>query len=129
MEPGREKILLVDDDDLVRNLVQRQLTGLGYVVTAAGSASEALELVQSGQYDLLLTDMIMPGGMNGRDLALHVRALAPNLPILLSSGYMDNAMGDDDPLQGHLHLLAKPYRKAELAAKVRALLDGSKQKP
>lgn len=125
MESSGERILLVDDDELVRKLVQRQLTGLGYEVVTARDGNEALEALKAQEFDLLFTDMVMPGGMSGRELALKVRAIKPELPILLSSGFLDDAMGEDDPLKGHLTLLAKPYRKADLAAKVREVLNAA----
>ena len=113
MESAGENILLVDDDDLVQKLVQRQLTGLDNQVVAVRNGNEALEALKTQEFELLFTDLIMPGGMSGRELALQVRAIKPGLPILLRSGYLDNAMGEDDPLRDHLSLLAKPYRKAD----------------
>lgn len=118
MRRGTERILLVEDDDLVREHVVEQLRHLGYSVTSAGCGGEALERVRCGEeFDLVFTDIVMPG-MNGVDLAKQVRTLRPHLPILYTSGYTDGALCDSGAL-----LLLKPYRKKDLAEMIRATLD------
>jgi PAS domain S-box-containing protein len=121
---GSETILCVEDDDVVRMHVTGRLESLGYNVITAFNAAKALELVKSGTaFDLLFTDIIMPGVMNGRQLAQKVAELRRPLRVLYTSG---NTFGAFDssvrPGEGVL-LLTKPYRKAELARMVRLALD------
>jgi PAS domain S-box-containing protein len=121
---GSETILCVDDDDVVRAHVTGRLESLGYRVIAASNAAEALELVKSGTaFDLLFTDIVMPGAMNGRQLAQSVAELRRPLRVLYTSGNTFGAFDTSErPSEGVL-LLAKPYRKAELARMVRLCLD------
>jgi len=120
---GHERILLVEDDTLVREHVCMQLTHLGYRVHAVADGAEAIEaLARDADFDLLFTDMIMPGGMNGRQLAAEVRARYPALAILFTSGYTSDAFADELP-EMSLRLLQKPYRRQELATAIRAVLD------
>lgn len=121
---GTERILLVEDDALVRRHVGSQLEALGYRVTAAASGPEALEILQAGrQVDLLFTDVVMPGGMDGRQLAEAVLHLQPGLPVLFTTGYAENAIVHHGRLDPGVHLLNKPYRQQDLAAKLREVLD------
>ena len=121
---GDEQILVVEDDDLVRQHLQAQLRLLGYRVTGAASGRAALEVLkQMHHIDLLFTDIVMPGGMNGRQLAEAARALRPGIKVLFTSGYTENAIVHHDRLDPGVHLLGKPYRRQELAAKVRKVLD------
>jgi PAS domain S-box-containing protein len=122
---GNETILLVEDDALVRAFASAQLAALGYRVAAAEHARRAIEMVEHGcAPDLLFTDMIMPGGMNGRELAEQLRQRHPGLKVLYTSGYAHNAMtGEATGAAGVTHLLGKPYRRRDLAAKVREVLD------
>lgn len=120
-EGGSEHVLLVEDDELVRRFVHDQLVGLGYRVTEVGSPSEALRLLASDQpYDLLLTDVVMPE-MSGRALADKARQLRPQLAVLFTSGYTQDALNQSNAGQAEL-LLDKPYRRADLARKVREAL-------
>jgi CheY-like chemotaxis protein len=119
---GHETILVVEDDELVRNYVIAQLNSLGYATLAAGSAAEALELVEGGaKFDLLFTDVIMPG-MNGRQLADALIRRWPSLRVLYTSGYTENAIVHHGRLDPGVALLNKPYRKTDLAQKVREVL-------
>jgi CheY-like chemotaxis protein len=120
---GSETVLVVEDDVLVRDYVIAQLHSLGYATIAAATAAEALALVQEGaRFDLLFTDVIMPGGMNGRQLAEELsRRLGP-LRVLYTSGYTENAILHHGRLDAGVTLLNKPYRKADLAAKIREVL-------
>jgi PAS domain S-box-containing protein len=119
-----EQILLVEDDELVRAHAVKLLAGLGYGVAAATNGPEALELLRQGvACDLLFTDVIMPGGLTGPRLAEAARALRPGLPVLYTSGYTENAIIHHGRVDPGINLLHKPYRKPELAAKLRAVLD------
>jgi len=123
MGPNGAHVLLVEDDELVRRQVRRQLQGLGHQVTATSNANTALQALRAegGRFQLLMTDIMMPGGMNGRQLAVAARALHPDLPILLTSGYADQgALGIDQGCGAHF--LQKPYRRAALAEAVAAVL-------
>ncbi|MFC3230079.1 PAS domain S-box protein [Marinibaculum pumilum] len=121
---GTERILLVEDDELVRRHVGSQLEALGYRVTAAASGPEALDVLRTGrQIDLLFTDVVMPGGMDGRQLAEAALKLQPGLPVLFTSGYAENAIVHHGRLDPGVHLLNKPYRQQDLAVKLRQVLD------
>ncbi len=123
---GREKILVVEDDDLVRNLVVEQLEFLGYEVVWAASGPEALErLKQHADIDLLFTDVVMPGGMSGRVLANEAKEMRPDLPVLYTSGYTENAIVHHGRLDPGVQLLQKPYRRQDLARKIRQAIDGA----
>jgi PAS domain S-box-containing protein len=116
---GSEAILVVEDDELVRTYVVTQLLSLGYDVTTAANAAEALEVIKTGKdIDVLFTDVIMPG-MNGRQLADAVKLLRPSIGILYTSGYSENAIVHHGRLDPGVLLLAKPYRKADLARMIR----------
>ena len=120
---GQETILVVEDDPLVRGYVVAQLASLGYATLTAGTGTEALRLVDQGAaFDLLFSDIIMPGGMNGRDLALAVAARRPDVRVLFTSGYSDDVVAADGRPDGDALLLAKPYRKPDLARMVREAL-------
>jgi len=127
-EPGgSETVLLAEDDDMVRSHVALMLRDLGYTVILASNGREALSIVESGvAFDMLLTDVIMPGGMNGRELAERAGALRPGLKVLFMSGYSENAIVHNGRLDAGVQLLHKPYRRRELAAKLRQVLDGSR---
>ena len=122
---GSETILLVEDDSLVRAFASAQLAALGYRVVTAEHARRAIEMVERGcAPDLLFTDMIMPGGMNGRELAEQLRRRNPGLKVLYTSGYAHNAMTGEAAASAQvMHLLGKPYRRRDLAIKVREVLD------
>jgi PAS domain S-box-containing protein len=122
---GSETILLVEDDSLVRAYATAQLGALGYRVVAAENAKRAIEAIDGGCVpDLLFTDMIMPGGMNGRELAERLRRHQPGLKVLYTSGYAHGAMNEEpDGTAQVRHLLGKPYRRRDLAMKVREVLD------
>jgi PAS domain S-box-containing protein len=120
---GTETILCVEDDDVVRAHVTGRLQSLGYAVLTASNASEAIDMVDAGAaFDLLFTDIVMPGAMNGRQLAQKVAGLRRPLRVLYTSGNTFGAFADLRPAEGVL-LLKKPYRKAELARMVRLALD------
>ncbi len=123
---GSETILLVEDNPLVRRYAEAQLIELGYHVVSVGDGPQALErLGQMGEVDLLFTDVVMPGGMNGRELADTARALRPGLKVLFTSGYTENAIVHHGRLDEGAQLLNKPYQRIELARKVRMVLSAS----
>ncbi len=120
---GNEKILLVDDDAMVRDMVVMQLQNLGYRVVSAVNGAQALDLLKKdGGFDLLFTDVVMPGGLNGRQLADEASKLNPGLRVILSSGYADTTAAQQGGLDAGVHLLNKPYRRSDLAKKVREAL-------
>ncbi|WP_144186976.1 ATP-binding protein [Elioraea rosea] len=126
---GHERILVVEDDDLVRASLVSMLTRLGYRVTFAANGSDALEaLARDGDVDLLMTDMVMPGGINGSQLAKAARGMRPGIKVLFTSGYTNSAllpvMGDDDAV-----FLPKPYRREDLASKLREALAAEGRGP
>ena len=121
---GRECILVVEDDELVRSYVVSRLDGLGYRVLEAENGRRALELLTDGaRVDLLFTDVILPEGMNGRELADEARRLKPAMRILFTSGYTQETMIHHGKLDPGIALLNKPYRKEDLARKIREVLD------
>jgi CheY-like chemotaxis protein len=121
---GNELILVVEDDLLVRNYVVTQVRSLGYRTLSAANADEALRAIRSDPtIDLLFTDVIMPGSMNGRQLVEEVRKLRGEFKVLYTSGYTENAIVHHGRLDPGILLLAKPYRKADLARMIRLALD------
>jgi PAS domain S-box-containing protein len=124
IEGGNETIMVVEDDDLVRNYVVAQIRSMGYTPLAAPNAAEALKLIDDGApFDLLFTDVIMPGSMNGRELADEAVKRRPSLKVLFTSGYTENAIVHHGRLDPGVLLLAKPYRKSDLARMIRTALD------
>jgi PAS domain S-box-containing protein len=121
IEGGHETILVVEDDRLVRDYVLKQLHGLGYRTLEAANAAAALTLTDA-RFDLLFTDVIMPGAMNGRQLADAMAETRPGLKVLFTSGYTENAIIHHGRLDAGVHLLAKPYRKSDLARMIRKAL-------
>ncbi len=122
---GGETILLVEDDAMVRDYAAGVLAAAGYRVLMAEDGVSGLAQLQQGEaIDLLFTDVIMPGGINGRQLAEQAQALRPGIRVLYTSGYTENAIVHHGRLDPGLSLLSKPYRRAELLAKVRRALDG-----
>jgi PAS domain S-box-containing protein len=120
---GDEKILIVEDDALVRQYVVTQIRSLGYTALEAANAAEALEIIDADPgIDLLFTDVIMPGAMNGRQLADEAARRRPDLKTLFTSGYTENAIVHHGRLDSGVLLLAKPYRKSELARMLRTAL-------
>jgi PAS domain S-box-containing protein len=123
VQGGHETILVVEDDKLVREYVLTQLHSLGYVTLDAANAAEALALVEAGNgFDLLFTDVIMPGAMNGRQLANELQRRRPGLKVLFTSGYTENAIIHHGRLDTGVMLLAKPYRKSDMAVMIRRAL-------
>jgi signal transduction histidine kinase/FixJ family two-component response regulator len=121
---GNETVLVVEDDDLVRKFVVAQIQNLGYVALSAANAAEALIVINGPQdIDLLFTDMIMPGVLTGRQLAEQALLVRPALKVLFTSGYTDDTIIHYGRLDPGVLLLAKPYRRAELARTIRSALN------
>jgi len=127
---GRETILIVEDEPVLRELIREVLQEYDYHVIEAGSGVEALRVWDEfdGKVDLLLTDMVMPEGMNGRELAAQLKKRKPGLKVIYSSGYSPEATGKDF---GHSDtvFLSKPYLPPQLARTVRQCLDDQHRKP
>lgn len=123
IEGGHETILVVEDDNLVRTFVIGQIQSLGYATLAAVNAAEAMAFIDGPEkIDLLFTDMIMPGSMNGRQLADAALRRRASLKVLFTSGYSNEAIIHHGHLDAGVLLLAKPYRKSDLARMIRAAL-------
>jgi CheY-like chemotaxis protein len=130
MEGGGETILVVEDDPLVRAYVNTQLQSLGYKTLSAANGVEALAIVDSGAaFDLLFTDVIMPGRLNGRQLAAEMEQRHASLKVLFTSGYAENAIIHHGRLDSGVLLLAKPYRKLDLARLLRVALTSAGNVP
>jgi PAS domain S-box-containing protein len=119
-----ELVLVVEDDPDLRALAVKAVSSLGYAVTEAADAQAALALLDQGvPADLLFTDVVLPRGMNGVALAAEARLRRPNLRVLYTSGYTENAVVHNGILDEGVELLAKPYRREELARRLRQILD------
>ncbi len=117
-----QRVPLVEDDASVGEMVEAMLTDLGHEVLRAPAAAPALTILEGeGHIDLLLTDLIMPGGMNGVELANAAVALRPGLPVILSSGYTGETLGA--AAETPWPLLAKPYPSEALAAAIDAAMS------
>ena len=121
---GKETILLVEDEPLLRELARFILQDYKYQVLEAGTGNEALKVWEAheGEIDLLLTDMVMPDGMTGRELAAELRKRKPSLKIIYTSGYSEEIMGGELTLN-ETRFLQKPYAPPVLAETVRECLD------
>jgi nitrogen-specific signal transduction histidine kinase/ActR/RegA family two-component response regulator len=119
-----ETILMVEDTPLVRHAVARMLSDLGYCVVAVADAQEAIKIIEGdARIDLLFTDIMLPGALDGCELAVVARQLRPGIRALCTSGYSE--IRAEDLVDGghHFGLIAKPYTKAELALRLRAVFD------
>jgi len=122
---GHETILLVDDEPLIRMLAAEQLEELGYEVIEAGDAASALKLLSmQRKVSLLITDVGLPGGMNGRQLADAARQTRPNLEVLFITGYAENAVLNHGHLDAGMHVMTKPFQMDAFARRVKALVAG-----
>lgn len=127
---GTETILVVEDDPKVQAVVVDMLTSLGYRVLRADNAQSALSIIKSGvDVDLLFTDVVMPGELSSTELAKLVKQYLPCIGVLFTSGYTQNAIVHAGRLDPGVQLLSKPYRREDLARKVRHVLSEAKQHP
>ncbi|MFZ0122796.1 MAG: ATP-binding protein, partial [Xanthobacteraceae bacterium] len=126
---GQESILLVEDDETVNRFAAEVLQDLGYVVISAVEASRALTLLDERDVDLLFTDVVLPGGMNGRELADVAVKKKPGLKVLFATGYTRNAIIHHGRLDPGVDVLMKPYSYELLARKIRAVLDNQHPAP
>ena len=125
-QSGHENILVVEDDPMVLDYVESQLSSLGYAVTTANSGQQALAQLESGlPVDLLFTDVVMPEGLSGRELADRAQLMRPGLKVLFTSGYTENAIVHHGRLDAGVMLLSKPYNRQQLALKIREALDNA----
>jgi two-component system cell cycle sensor histidine kinase/response regulator CckA len=122
---GTETILLVEDERPVRELVARVLQKHGYKILTASTGDEAVEVWNNRNCEihLLLTDLIMPGNMNGRELAEKICAEHPGIKVVFTSGYSADIVGRDFKLEPEINFLQKPYHPQTLALTVRRCLD------
>jgi signal transduction histidine kinase len=124
-QPARGRLLVVEDDETVLAVTLEMLRELGYEVATASDAASALERLESGEpVDLLFSDVVMPGGCNGAELAHRARAIRPDLKVLLSSGYVGEA---GSLVGGAFEMIDKPYERTTLAARLAAILEDPEQ--
>ena len=122
-----ETVLVVDDEPTVRMLVTEVLEDLGYTVIEAADGLAGLEVLQSGvRVDLLVTDVGLPGGMNGRQVADAARVARPRLKVLFITGYAESAALGHGHLEAGMHVLTKPFAMEALARRVKDLITGEK---
>jgi CheY-like chemotaxis protein len=120
---GSETILVVEDDDMVRAYIEGELKALGYRVIVTRNAPAALEILRGPEkIDLLFSDVVMPGGMFGTELAMEAARLRPRLRILLTSGYTEHPVEALDGLGRQVRILNKPFRRHDLASTLRSVL-------
>ena len=123
-EQRSERILVVEDDDNVRDVPVDILRNQGYEVVEARDGKEAVEHLKTGPpFDLVFTDFGLPGGMNGIEVADKAKQLQPDIKVLYTTGYVENAIDHEGQLTPGATLVSKPYRRAELLEKIRAVLD------
>ncbi|WP_211103881.1 response regulator [Skermanella pratensis] len=126
---GTETVLVVEDDSQVRAATVEILAGLGYRVLQAADAQSALAVIRSGvPVDLLFTDVVMPGPLRSPELARQARETLPDLAVLFTSGYTENAIVHGGRLDPGVQLLSKPYRREDLARRIRHLLANQRQR-
>ena len=121
---GSERVLVVEDHDDLRDYVRGILGELGYQVESASTGGEALKILRDDQeFDLMLTDVVLPGGMTGRELADEAARRRPGMKVIFMTGYAGNAIVHYGRIQKGLHLISKPFTFSQLGAKVRKVLD------
>jgi len=120
---NKKNILIVDDEEIVRYSLVNILRSHGYEVVEVSSAEEALKKLYEQTFHLVLTDLVMPDRMNGRELAERLWAERPQLKVLFTSGYNSDVVGKGFVLERGLKYLQKPYPPSQLALAVRECLD------
>lgn len=124
LDGGSECVLVVEDDPIVREFAAATLISLGYSVTCAADATEALQILKTdGPFDLVFSDVVMPGPIDGRAMASKIVVQYPNLPVVLTTGYADiECIGAASRFQP----LSKPYTRRQLAEALRRAIDTSR---
>ncbi|MFC7553760.1 response regulator [Pseudoroseomonas wenyumeiae] len=118
-------MLVVDDEPVIRMLVVEVLQDLGYAALEAADGPSALELLQEeGRLDLLVTDVGLPGGLNGRQLADAARAGRPGLKVLFITGFAETAALGNGRLEPGMQVMTKPFALDALATRIRAIIEG-----
>jgi CheY-like chemotaxis protein len=125
---GKETILVVEDEEALRELLREILEGQGYRVLEAENGVQALSVWEANdkKLDLLLSDVVMPEGISGRDLAEKLQNADPHLAVILTSGYSQDMIEREKGLDGRIKFFSKPYHPAQLAQAVRESLDARK---
>jgi CheY-like chemotaxis protein len=119
-----ETVLIVDDEPAIRMLVTEVLQDLGYTAIEAADGPSGLKLLQSNvRIDLLISDVGLPGGMNGRQMADAGRQVRPKLKVIFITGYADNAAVGNGHLEAGMHVLTKPFAMEALASRIKAVLE------
>lgn len=127
---AHETILVVEDDERVRRLTVKRLKLIGYRILEASDGPMALEIRRGNDaIDLVFTDLIMPGGLSGREVARRAREMKPGLKVLLTSGYAEELAHGDELQREQLKVLRKPYRQADLVMALREILADDPQDP
>ena len=127
---ARGTILVVEDDARVRQLTITRLKMIGYQVLEASDGPKALDILRrDGAVDLVFTDLVMPGGLSGREVAIRARELKPGIKVLLTSGYAEELVHGDDLQREQLKVLRKPYQQADLVAVLREILARGARSP
>jgi CheY-like chemotaxis protein len=121
-EPCTETILVVEDDHGMRRVVVRQMTALGYQVLEASDGAAALTVLDHCEVDLLFTDVVMPGGVGGPELARAATERRPGLKVLFTTGFSATMTDSDGQVGDGVRLLTKPYRREDLARALRRAL-------
>jgi CheY-like chemotaxis protein len=128
IDHGKETILVVDDNEAMREVAALHLYTLGYDVIVADTPAEALDVLRSPRgVDLLLTDIVMPGQLDGRQLAIAARQLRPNLNVLFTSGFTESTIAASISADFDGRILSKPYRQVDLAKRLRNVFEGTEQ--
>jgi DNA-binding response OmpR family regulator len=122
---ARPVVLLVEDDDPVRDLIGRALRANGFEVVAAASGEEALDLEPTRHVDLLLSDVMLPN-QNGFEVASQIRRRSPHIPVIFMSGYYDQAVAEAAQLDISSTILQKPFAVADLLAHLRAIYKATR---
>ncbi len=119
----RQTVLVVEDNEAVRQMVLTNLTALGYHVIEARGGTGALDALERQKIDVLFTDIVMPGELSGIELARVAAERFPGLRVLLTSGFPDALENDAEDLAARMRFLSKPYRRADLARTLEAVLS------
>lgn len=120
-----ERVLVIDDEPAIRMVIAEVLTEVGYRVIEAADGASGLRIVQSGgRVDLLITDVGLPNGLNGRQVADAARSINPNLKVLFITGFAENAAIGNGHLEAGMSVITKPFSNTVLVNKVRQIIDG-----